>query len=194
MKLKTDYVFGMSDNGVADFKVDYFSGKIKALSDGKMKDGNSYDITYQYVVNTVEGDQFTATKGSFVNLSNSHIARYSERVQNLDGSFDYIRGTDYEMNYESGYIKALAGGNMITGDNYTIQYGYGDVKESFSESFTAVIDAFVDLKYNNIVGNSIQVSSGEEVFNSYIKYGMGKIWSANIDLSNFKKIESLEVV
>lgn len=194
MKLKTDYLFSMTDNGVADYEVDYFTGKIKTLSSGRMKDGNSYSISYRYVVNTVQGEEFTASKGSFVNLSNSHFARYSEKVQSLDGNTDYIRGTDYEMDYDEGYIKVLDSGNMLSGEIYKIQYGYGDVQESFSEDFTAVTGSFVDLQQNNIVGGSVQVSDSNMVYNSFVTYGMGRIWSAEIDLSNFKKIESLEVV
>jgi len=59
---------------------------------------------------------------TWVNLANSGIAPYSEKVTNTTDENPYYRGTDYEMDYIAGKIKVLSGGNMSNNTDYHIDY------------------------------------------------------------------------
>ena len=59
---------------------------------------------------------------TWVNLANSGIVPYSEKVTNTTDENSYYRGTDYEMDYVAGKIKVLSGGNMSNNTNYHIDY------------------------------------------------------------------------
>jgi len=59
---------------------------------------------------------------TWVNLANSGIVPYTEKVTNTTDENPYQRGTDYEMDYVSGKIKVLSTGNMSNNTDYHIDY------------------------------------------------------------------------
>jgi len=59
---------------------------------------------------------------TWVNLANSGIVPYTEKVTNTTDENPYYRGTDYEMDYVAGKIKVLSGGNMSNNTDYHIDY------------------------------------------------------------------------
>jgi len=59
---------------------------------------------------------------TWVNLANSGIVPYTEKVTNTTDENPYYRGTDYEMDYVSGKIKVLSTGNMSNNTDYHIDY------------------------------------------------------------------------
>jgi len=59
---------------------------------------------------------------TWVNLANSGIVQYSEKVTNTTDEIPYQRGTDYEMDYVAGKIKVLSTGNMSNNTEYHIDY------------------------------------------------------------------------
>jgi len=59
---------------------------------------------------------------TWVNLANSGIAPYTEKVTNTTDETPYERGTDYEMDYVAGKIKVLSTGNMSNNTDYHIDY------------------------------------------------------------------------
>ena len=59
---------------------------------------------------------------TWVNLANSGIVPYTEKVTNTTDENPYYRGTDYEMDYVAGKIRVLSGGNMSNNTDYHIDY------------------------------------------------------------------------
>lgn len=80
------------------------------------------DNTSMKTSNVVNETFNSSEYDTWVNLANSGIVPYSEKVTNTTDENPYYRGTDYEMDYIAGKIKVLSGGNMSNNTNYHIDY------------------------------------------------------------------------
>lgn len=68
-------------------------------------------------------ESVTAETGTYVALEHPNIDKNSETVWNATGA-EMTKGTDYEMDYEDGEIKALSGGSIADGSEITVNYDY----------------------------------------------------------------------
>ena len=80
------------------------------------------DNTSMQTSNIVNETFNSSEYDTWVNLANSGIAPYTEKVTNTTDETPYQRGTDYEMDYVAGKIKVLSGGNMSNNTDYHIDY------------------------------------------------------------------------
>ena len=92
---------------------------------------------------TIENETFNSSEyGSWVQLANTGIVPYTEKVTNTTDETPYVRGVDYEMDYVNGRIKVLSTGSMQNNTLYHIDYEKYDAttfslnatKEGYKES------------------------------------------------------------
>ncbi|RLG06228.1 MAG: hypothetical protein DRN68_07305, partial [Thaumarchaeota archaeon] len=92
---------------------------------------------------TIENETFNSSEyDTWVQLANTGIAPYTEKVTNTTDETPYVRGVDYEMDYVNGKIKVLSGGSMQNNTLYHIDYEKYDAttfslnatKEGYRES------------------------------------------------------------
>jgi len=107
---------------------------------------------------------------TWVNLANSGIVPYSEKVTNTTDESPYYRGTDYEMDYVAGKIKVLSTGNMSNNTDYHIDY------EKF-EATTFTINA-TKFKYEQMNQPQTFTVNGTEI--KYIYLLMNPIYNLTV--------------
>jgi len=90
-----------------NYTMNYTDGSIKALSDTA----------------SVTDESWTVNIGSWVKLNNNNFVKDSEIVKNSSGT-QMTKGTDYEMNYTDGSIKALSGSDLTDANSATISYDH----------------------------------------------------------------------
>ena len=90
----------------------------------------------------ITNETWTVNTGTYVELANGDIVEDSETVWNSSGT-EMVRGTDYEMNYTSGEIKALSGGDLTDGNTAEISYEYKHRTDTFNTIDSNVDSAFV---------------------------------------------------
>ena len=92
---------------------------------------------------TIENETFNSSEyDTWVQLANTGIVPYTEKVTNTTDENLYVRGVDYEMDYVNGRIKVLSTGNMQNNTLYHIDYEKYDAttfslnatKEGYKES------------------------------------------------------------
>ncbi|UYL64907.1 MAG: hypothetical protein EJNHJLOP_00018 [Methanophagales virus PBV082] len=72
---------------------------------------------------TIENETFNSSEyDTWVQLANTGIVPYTEKVTNTTDETPYVRGVDYEMDYVNGRIKVLSGGSMQNNTLYHIDY------------------------------------------------------------------------
>lgn len=125
--LGSQYGWAISvENGTTTFTVDE-PGSTVADRDPEISEANIQKRVQTYAAVTIKGstipvsgEQFQASS-SFVNLDEDDILTGSEAVYDSGGT-NYTRGVDYQMDYQNGEIRALAGGNLTAGNTYTVDY------------------------------------------------------------------------
>lgn len=110
---------------------------------------------------SVSGESWTADVGSWVALDHAHIVSDSEKV--YDGSTTYTRGTDYEMDYTAGEIKALSGGSISDGQSLSVDYDY-DPDSDYAVDVVAVYDTRYSYVFDNDNGGSGGYLDGPELY------------------------------
>lgn len=70
---------------------------------------------------SVTNETVTAQTGTFVDLERYQLVDGSETVYNSSGA-EMTRGTDYEIDYGDGRIKALSGGDISDGSQIQVSY------------------------------------------------------------------------
>jgi len=92
---------------------------------------------------TIENETFNSSEyDTWVQLANTGIVPYTEKVTNTTDETPYVRGVDYEMDYVNGRIKVLSTGSMQNNTLYHIDYEKYDAttfflnatKEGYKES------------------------------------------------------------
>lgn len=76
---------------------------------------------------TMTDDPVTAKLGAWVSIGHLNIATAGLAVKHSTGAPTYVLGTDYEMNYRLGMIKALEGGAITNNQVIEISGTYGAV-------------------------------------------------------------------
>lgn len=94
---------------------------------------------------TVTNETVTAQSGEYVDLDGYSIVSNSETVywyNSTSDSYETVSsGSDYEMNYDPGEIKALSGSSVISdGDKLRVSYDY-----EASGSTTTFVAGFIPL-------------------------------------------------
>jgi len=94
---------------------------------------------------TIENETFNSSEyDTWVQLANTGIVPYTEKVTNTTDETPYVRGVDYEMDYVNGKIKVLSTGSMQNNTLYHIDYekyeattfSLNATKEGYKESET----------------------------------------------------------
>lgn len=108
---------------------------------------------------SVTNETVTAQHGEYVDLDGYSILTDSETVyytNNTDGSTEVAtRGTDYEMNYSSGSIKALSSGSIDDGEQIDVSYDY-EATDSTTTTVAALVPLFVALLMLGVMAARIQ--------------------------------------
>jgi hypothetical protein len=76
---------------------------------------------------TMTDKQVVTKAGAWVEIGHMNIASAGLVVTNVAQSTTYVLGTDYEINYRLGMIKALPGGAIPAGGTVSIDGSYGAV-------------------------------------------------------------------
>lgn len=99
-------------------------------------------------------ESWTADIDLFVDLVESDIVSGSETV--YDGGTEYTRGTDYEMDYPNGAVKALSGGSIS--DNQFLEIDY-----TFIPDGVTAIDyvSLADNRYSYTFDNTVTTINGD---------------------------------
>lgn len=71
----------------------------------------------------VTNESVTAEVGTYVDLENNDLVSSSVTVYNSTDA-EMTEGTDYEVAYDNGSIKALSGGSITDGNTITVSYDY----------------------------------------------------------------------
>lgn len=103
---------------------------------------------------SVTGESWTADIGNYVALNKDELENGSEVVtDNADNT--YTAGTDYEMDYPNGAIKALSGGSISDGQTLSIDYDYDPDANYFAD-----VIAVYDKRYNYNFANPDAATNG----------------------------------
>lgn len=108
--------YGQSLGGIAVPKLTEFSIVFAAASIEMMRlklAGETEAINVASA--TLTDKQVTVVLDKWVEIGNKNLAAGGLTVKNSAGSTTYVLGTDYEINYRLGMIKALSGGGISAG-------------------------------------------------------------------------------
>lgn len=100
---------------------------------------------------TVTNETVAAQTGQFVDLSGYDIAQNSETVygyNDTSGSYEVASaGTDYDMSYSDGEIKALTGSSLVDdGEDVKVSYDY-----QASGAMTSTVLGFIPVMLGTLV-------------------------------------------
>lgn len=84
--------------------------------------GKTYDAVVVKGSNEPESNIPYTASTTFEALPRENILSGSETV--YDDTRNYDRGDDYEINYQTGEIRATAGGDLVVGDAYRVDFRY----------------------------------------------------------------------
>ena len=117
------------------------------------------DFSKIELLEDIVDEQFTVDAyDTWINLENDNILDGSETVTSLDGSTTYVRGTDYEIDYENGKIKVLSSGSMDL-DDYLIDYTH----KAYTWTFSAEDGFEMEFWFEREILAKIKLQSGEIV-------------------------------
>lgn len=91
---------------------------------------------------TITNETWTVNTGTYVELGEEPIEDGSETVYNSTGAV-MTKGTDYEIGYDNGTIKALSGGDLTDGNTAEITYTHLYRSSTFLTIESNVNSAFV---------------------------------------------------
>lgn len=91
---------------------------LTTIVQGKVGDG------FYSEANVVTDEHWTSSLGAWVNVAYQNLSASSVLVRTTDNLTTYMLGTDYQMDYVRGLIKALSGGTMADATAYHISYVY----------------------------------------------------------------------
>ncbi len=114
---------------------------------------------------SLDGEAINAKEGRFVELSKGNLTSATVVVKDQTDTTTYAEGTDYEVNYRIGMIKALAGGGITDGDEIHVSADYMAISgATISGSVRPTIKAKLLLEGKNLTtGKAIIVRVGEAV-------------------------------
>lgn len=108
---------------------------------------------------SVTNESVTAEIDTFVELDGYDIVTDSETVywyNNSSSSYEEVTsGTDYEMNYDPGQIKALSGGSIGDGDELKVSYDY-QATDGTTTTIAGLVPLFVVLLILGVLAAKIQ--------------------------------------
>ena len=119
----------MVDNNEYLISYDYFREFMEDQDYNVLYEEGNFEVLFNTVtgenfvaVVNVDDEEFMSNYNTYVNLEYENIEFDSETVTNTDGTGEFERGTDYEMNYVDGEIMVLDDGSMTDEANYLISY------------------------------------------------------------------------
>ena len=75
----------------------------------------------------VTDEVVTATLGKWVQLAHQNVAEAGVVVTNAAATVTYVKGTDYEVNYRLGMIRAITGGAIADAASLKVDYTYNAI-------------------------------------------------------------------
>ena len=125
-----------------------FGGDVQSLSEGAQ---------------TVTDESVTARLGKWVDLQYRNVNASSVTVTDSTGTTTYVEGTDYEINYRLGMLRALSGGAITDGQNLLVDYATSAVSGQRIQAMTrSQIKARIVVDGVNMADNNRQVRA--EIF------------------------------
>ena len=89
--------------------------------DGRSMFAGTHTLTLPYAASSsVAGESVIFAADEWLDLDNARIVEGSATVS--EGPVTFVEGTDYEIDYETGAIRRLAGGAMVPGTTYEVSY------------------------------------------------------------------------
>lgn len=76
---------------------------------------------------TITDEAITALQGKWVSLAHQNVAEAGLVVTNSAATTTYVLGTDYEVNYRLGMIRALSTGAIAEAAALKVDYGYNAI-------------------------------------------------------------------
>lgn len=112
--------------GVAMIGAVLILGVGASVANGGLAYQDGQTVEEQAVILTFENESATADVGNYTPLQYDDLERNNTTVYYDDGGtwVEGTEGTDYEMNYSSGAIKALSGGAISDGAALRVTYDY----------------------------------------------------------------------
>lgn len=138
-----------------------------------------FESTLDYIVTA---EAFTVNHSTARALANKPIEYASETV--TVSSTDYVRDTDYTMDYANGTITVLSSGNITDGASATIDYN----KSRLSVDLGALTDMISPWQVEHPVGSTPQDIAAYEIFNGilWLTSSGGVTQSAQADKSHVR--------
>ena len=125
-----------------------FGGDVQSLSEGAQ---------------TVTDESVTARLGKWVDLQYRNVNASSVVVTDSTGTTTYVEGTDYEINYRLGMLRALSGGAITDVQDLLVDYATSAVSGQRIQAMTrSQIKASIVVDGVNMADNNRQVRA--EIF------------------------------
>lgn len=114
---------------------------------------------------SVTDENVVAIEGKWAGLAKRNITAASVVVQDATDTTNYTEGTDYEIHYRLGKLKALAGGAITDGQTLHVDYDHAAVSGTrIQGSARPTVRARLFLDGKNFIGGaSVQVTVDEAV-------------------------------
>ena len=104
---------------------------------------------------TIENETFNSSEyDTWVQLANTGIVPYTEKVTNTTDETPYVRGVDYEMDYVNGRIKVLSTGSMQNNTLYHIDY---EKYEATTFSLNATKEGYKESEVHTFTVNPTEI-------------------------------------
>ena len=131
---------------------------------------------------TVTDKTVTAKEGKYVEIGHRNLASAGLVVKNQAGTTTYVLGTDYEVNYALGMLKALKGGQIVDGSTVKVScQAQAYTGKSIAVGAETIIKANIKLDGKNLVdGRRCVVTANQCVFKpvgsiDFLKNDFGEI-------------------
>jgi hypothetical protein len=108
---------------------------------------------------------FTAKTDKFIGLQYRNINSDTFILNDKNGSREYTKGTDYELDAPYGRVMAIGGGNLTDGTTYEVQYTYFPIMDSELLNFEEANPIFDGLQIF-VQDNELQVDNSNSVWSS----------------------------
>lgn len=116
---------------------------VENFSIEKQQDSIIREARIEGASSRVREEDWTASHGSPVTLENDNIVEGSESVFDADTGDEFEVGSDYQINYATGEITALASGQLADATEYQITYRFKFFGQYDDPALDSTLDTFV---------------------------------------------------
>ncbi|MFC7044308.1 fibronectin type III domain-containing protein [Halobacteriaceae archaeon GCM10025711] len=132
------------------------------------------------VAQNVRGEAFTTSLDAYVNLAKSDLLETQEVVYNPSTGTRWERGTDYEMDYSGGQIKALSSGGMSDATQYEIDYEFKTSGSYQSNEYTGAAGE----TYEDTISGLTTDRACEQAALYFVQRTSEPLWTATVTITD----------